>query len=128
MKRLNRLLPQGKWKIVGQQLLPILTYGCELYPTPSEQQRRLANDMYRWTVGAYKGSRGDKVQDLAVVVANKRVRWAASVYGRHQPELREIAEPILREALSKDTVMRWMQGGNRERGEVPELGELRKKE
>jgi len=99
-----------------QQLLPILTYGCELYPTPSEQQRRLANQMYRWTLGVYKGSGADKVQDfvgvsdLGVVMANKRIRWAASVYWRHEPELREKAEPILREVLEDDTEMRWMQG------------------
>jgi len=66
--------------IVVQQLLPILTYGCELYPTPSEQQRRLANEMYRWAIGAYRGSRAEKVQELAevndigVVMVNKRVR------------------------------------------------------
>jgi len=94
--------------MVVQQLLPILTYGCEPYPEPSEQQRRLANGMYGWTVGAYKGSRADKVQalsrlnDIGTVMANKRDRWAASVYGRHLPELREIAEKILREALEED--------------------------
>jgi len=39
-------------------------------------------------------------------MANKRVRWAASVYGRHLPELREIAVPILYEILEEDIIMR----------------------
>jgi len=90
VRRLSRLPPRGKRKIVAQQLLPILTYGCELYPTPSEQQRRLANGIYGWTVGAYKESRADKVQelrglnanDVGIVMANKRIRWAATLYGR----------------------------------------------
>ena len=49
--------------------------------------------MYRWTIGAYKGSRAEKVQELAgvngigVVMMGERVRWAASVYGRALPEL-----------------------------------------
>jgi len=64
IRRLSRLPPRGNRKIVANQLLPILTYGCELYPEPSEQQKRLANEIYRWTVGAYQGSRADKVQEL----------------------------------------------------------------
>ena len=116
VRRLSRLPARGKRSVLTQQLLPILTYGCELYPEPSEQQRRLAYEMYRWTVGAYPGSRMDKVQelvglnDIGVIMRNKRIRWAASVYARHMPELRKIAEPILREDLEEDTELRWMQG------------------
>jgi len=116
VKRLSKLPARGKRTILTQQLLPILTYGCELYPDPSEQQRRLAYELYRWTVGAYPGSRADKVQALVglqgieVIMRNKRIRWAASVYARHLPELRAIAEPILREVLEEDTELRWMQG------------------
>jgi len=61
------------------------------------------------SVGAHKGSRADKVQELCglnevgVVMRNKRYRWAASVYGRHLPELWEIAEPILQEIGDEDT-------------------------
>ena len=44
---------------------------------------------------------------------NKRIPWAASVYARHLPELREIAEPILREAIEHDTELRWRQGGSK---------------
>jgi len=80
-----------------------------LYPDPSEQQCRLAYEMYRWTISAYPGSRKDKVQALVglegieCIMRNKRIRWAASVYGRHLPELRKVAEPILQEALGEDT-------------------------
>lgn len=93
-------------RVPATRLLLILTYGCELYPEPSEQQRRLANEVNRWIVGAYRGSREDKVRELCGVselgylAAAKGRRWAASVYGRHLPELREIAEPMLR----------WMKG------------------
>lgn len=38
------------------------------------------------------------------------MRWAASVYGRHLPELREVAEPILREWIEVDSELRWMEG------------------
>jgi len=114
VRRLSKLPAKGKRTILTQQLLPILTYGCELYPTASEQQRRLANEMYRWTIRAYPGSRADKVQalvglhDIGVIMNNKRTRWAASVYARHEPELRAIAEPILREILG-ETELRWME-------------------
>jgi len=132
VRRLSKLPARGKTAILTQQLLPILTYRCELYPDPSEQQRRLAIDMYRWTVGAYPGSRTDKVQalvglnDVGVIMRNKRIRWAASVYARHLPELRAIAEPILREVLEEDVELRWMQSAEpvRDRGvEVRELDE-----
>ena len=50
------------------------------------------------------------------------------MYGRHLKELREIAEPILRETLRDDTVLRWMQGtGSQEPGTV-EVGELKGEE
>ena len=64
VRRLCTLPAMGERVLVTQQLLPILTYGCELYPVPSEQQRRIVNEMYRWVVGAYRGSRADKVQAL----------------------------------------------------------------
>jgi len=136
VKRLSKLPAKGKRSILTQQLLPILTYGCELYPEPSEQQRRLANEMYRWVVGAYPGSRADKVQvlvglsDVGSIMLRKRIRWAASVYGRHMPELREIAEPILRKALGDEGELRWMGKAGKERRliEVEELVEERVEE
>jgi len=118
VRRLSNLPAKGKRAILTQQLLPILTYGCELYPDPSEQQSRLAYEMCRWTVGAYPGSRRGKVYALVglsgidTIMRNKRIRWAASVYARHIPELKVVAEPILREILEEDTEMRWLQGKN----------------
>jgi len=84
-----------------QQILPILTYDCELYPDPSEQQRRLAAEVQRWVVGAYRGSNRNKVEELAGIaelgslMLCKRIRWAASVYGRGQGLARgeEIGHP-----------------------------------
>ena len=84
----------GKRKIAVQQILPILTYGCELYPEPSEQQHRLAAELQTWVVGAYRGSNAMKVKeltgiaDLPRLMQNKRIRWAATIYGRHMPEKR----------------------------------------
>ena len=69
-----------KRKIAVQQILPILTYGCELYPEPSEQQPRLAAELQRWVVGAYRGSNAMKVggltgiADLRRLMQNKRIR------------------------------------------------------
>jgi len=38
VRRLNRLPAVRKRKMAVQQILPILTYGCELYLELSEQQ------------------------------------------------------------------------------------------
>ena len=106
-----------------QQILPILTYGCELYPEASEQQRRLAMECQRWVVGAYRGSANEKVEfltgisELERLMMCKRIRWAASVYGRHLPELREVAEPILREWMEEDAELKWIEGTRGERRE-----------
>jgi len=101
---------------VVQQTLPVLTYDCELYPEPSEQQRRLAAEIQRWVVGAYRGSNVTKVEglagisDLHIMMQNKQIRWAASVYGRHLPELREKAEQILQTILEEDAELRPLSG------------------
>jgi len=124
VRRLSKLPAGGKRVIATQQLLPILTYGSELYPNPSEQQHRLANEIYRWTIGAYPGSRRDKVQaliglnDIGGIMMSKRYRWAASVYTRNIPELREIAEPILREAVGEEVELRWRTGGERKKRQI----------
>ena len=134
VKRLSKLPARGKRAILTQQLLLILTYGSELYPNPSEQQVPLAYEMYRWTLGAYPGSRKDKVQALIgldgldTIMRNKRIRWAASVYARHLPELREVAELILRDVLEEDTEMRWMRGTDRSREVRLEVRELAEEE
>ena len=124
VKRLGRLSAVGKRKVIIQQILPILTYGCELYPEASEQQRRLASECQRWVVGAYHGSDIEKVESLTGIselgrlMMRKRIRWAASVYGRHIPELRKVAEPILREWIEEDAELRWMEGSKAEPREV----------
>jgi len=85
--------------------------------------------MNRWIVGAYRGSRADKVREiygvseLGYLMASKRIRCAASVYGRHLPELREIAEPILQKVVEEDTELRWMRGVPEEQAQV-EIAEL----
>ena len=112
VRRLNKLTALGKRKIVTQQILPILTYGCELYPEPSKQHSHLAAEIQRWVIGAYRGSNKRKVEELAGIteigrlMLCKRIRWAASVYGRHLPELREVAEPIVREWVEEDAELR----------------------
>jgi len=122
VRRLCKFPAKGKSTRVTQQLIPILTYSCELYPEASEQ-RRITNEMYRWVIGAYPGSRADGVQalcglnDIGVVMQNKRIRWAASVYTRHLPELREIVEPILQVVVEEDVELRWI-GGGRGRVEI----------
>ena len=129
VKRLSKLPARGKRQILTQQLLPILTYGCELYPDPSEQQERLAYEMYRWVVGGYPGSRKDKIhalvglEGIGTIMRNKKIRWAASVYARNLPELRKIAEPILEEVLGDDTELKWMKGRAKSRAQV-EVKEL----
>lgn len=51
-----------------------------------------------------------EVCDLDRAIQNKRVRWAASVYGRALPALRGIAEKVLREYLDSEVELRWMRG------------------
>jgi len=56
------------------------------------------------------------IAELGRLMLCKRIRWAASVYGRHLPELRKIAEPILLEWVEEDAELRWMEGIRGERG------------
>jgi len=80
----------------------------------------------------YQGSSKQKVEDitgiaqLEVMTHRKRVRWAASVYGRHEPELRPIAERILREELGDEVILRFMTGD--EGGSLLEPGKVELKE
>jgi len=112
VRRLTQLNPEGKRKIVVGPLLPTLMYGSELHTTPSEEASRLAGRMARWICMGYKGSSRQKIEDivgitqLEVMTHQKRVRWAASVYSRHEPELRPIAERILREELGDEVVLK----------------------
>jgi len=46
---------------------------------------------------------------------NKMGGVTASVYGRRLPELREVAEPIVREWVEEDAELRWVEGVRGER-------------
>jgi len=125
IRRLTRLPPAEKRKIVVGQLIPILTYGSELHQDPPEEARRLARKLVRWVVLGYKGSNENKIEDLTGIgrleslTRNKRVRWAPSVYARNKLELRPRAERILREELGgeEDVILSWVgDEGGRERG------------
>jgi len=115
IRRLTRLPPEEKRKVVIGKLLPILTYGSELHQHPTEEASRLVRRVARWVAMGYQGSNEDKIEDetgigkLEVLTHRKRVRWAASVYARDEPELRPIAERILREELEReeDVILRW---------------------
>ena len=67
----------------------------------------------------YKGSSRRKVSDivgieaLEVLMSRKRTRWTASVYGRHEPELRPRAERILREEIGPVAELRSLKGETR---------------
>ena len=50
------------------------------------------------------------IGDLGELTRRKRVRWAASVYGRYEPELRTRAERILREELGEEVKLVWRTG------------------
>ena len=118
IRRLTRLPPRAKRQVVAGQLLPLLLYGAELHQHPTESMRRLVREWQRWIVGAWRGSNAQKVSeicgipDIDVMVQNKRIRWAASVYGRALPQLRTIAEPILRGAIDPEIQLRWMGGSS----------------
>ena len=116
IRRLTRLPPEEKRKVVIQQLLPILTYGSELHRNPTEEAVRLARKFSRWVAMGYQGSNENKIEDitgigkLEALTHRKRVRWAASVYARNEPELRPRTERILREELGgeEDVVLTWL--------------------
>ena len=107
VRRLRRLPPSCKKQIVCGQLLPILTYGSECHPKPTEQMVRLSREWSRWVVGAWRGSNAGKVEDLSGIdklegaMRRKKIRWAASVYGRALSALRPIAEKIPRRRSSR---------------------------
>jgi len=94
IKGLTKLPPEAKRKVVIGQLLPTFMYGSELHSELTEQGTRLAATMARWLAMGYKGSSRRKIEDitgieaLEVLTRRKRTRWAASVYGRHEPKLR----------------------------------------
>jgi len=60
--------------------------------------------------------------EALVLASRKRIRWASGVYGRHEPDLRERAELILREELAgaardSEAVVSLREGGAEHLGE-----------
>ena len=115
VRRLTRLPPKAKKAIVCGQLIPVLSYGCEAFEKPNEEMTRLARQWARWVVGAWSSSSIEKVralsrvEDLAELFWKKKVRWAASVYGRYLPILKHRAQEILNDAYHTQNVRwRWM--------------------
>ena len=47
------------------------------------------------------------IAEVGRLMLCERIRWAASVYGRHLPELRKVAEPIVREWIEEDVDLQW---------------------
>ena len=67
-------------------------------------------------VGAWAGSNALKVETLSGIddldewFRKRKIRWAASVYGRYLPALRHIAEKILRQRYEGYNVQfKWME-------------------
>ena len=116
VRRLTRLPPKAKRTIVCGQLIPILCYGCEAFTEPNEEMRRLSRTWSRWIVGAWAGSNSGRVEtlsgvdDLDEIFRKRKIRWAASVYGRYLPALRHIADEILQHRYEGYNVrFNWME-------------------
>ena len=79
VKRLSRLPLREKKKIVLSQILPILTYGCELHHKPTSRDSADAAEYPRWVVGVWRGRRRDRVagiggiSELEELMQRKRV-------------------------------------------------------
>ena len=122
VRRLSRLPPQEKRKVVIGKLLSILTYGSELHTIQSGEGTRLATRMPRWVVMGYQGSSRRKLEQLTGIgqleelTHRKGVRGVASVYARHEPQLLPRAKRILEEDLWTEPKMIWMEGVETGRG------------
>ena len=60
-------------------------YGSGLHYKQSAQGSIFAAECQRWIAGAWRGSSKERIQDIperAQAMEGKRIRWAASVYGR----------------------------------------------
>lgn len=67
-------------------------------------------------MGAWSGSHAGRVEslsgvdDLDTIFEKKKIRWAASVYGRYLPSLKHIAAKILQERYADHNVhFNWME-------------------
>lgn len=114
VRRLTRLPMRAKKQIVCRQLYPILYYGCEAFPQATEEMTRMSREWGRWTVGVWRGSANSIIEDLSGVedlqwVMEKRIRWAASVYGRNVQVLNPIARQVLEPLFEAENVkLNWM--------------------
>ena len=66
-------------------------------------------------MGAWRGSSNTRVEDLSGMeeleraMKKKRIRWTASVYGRHLPILKPIVQPILEELFdTENAIFHWI--------------------
>ena len=62
----------SEWRGEDSGIVTVANTDVRVQTLPGPQRAaaaswQLANEIYRWTVGAYSGSRADKVQDLAGV-------------------------------------------------------------
>ena len=70
---------------------------------------------------AYRGSRGERIEALIGIqqldrqMVVKKVRWAASVYGRHILILRKRADEILAKLMDEGVDLVWMGGETKHR-------------
>ena len=110
VRRLTRLPPRKKKKVVVSQLMAILTYGAEPHSKPSEQGRLLGAEWNRFVTGGWRGSSRERlagIAGIAEVMRNKRIGWAVSIYERGVEELRESAREIFKHCLEENTILRW---------------------
>ncbi|KAF8427074.1 hypothetical protein EV426DRAFT_686742 [Tirmania nivea] len=104
--------------------------GAEESRVDSEER----SSRHRWICGEWKGSARVKIEDITGIpdlrtwMWTKRIRWAASVYRRALPELREIAEGILKEVVEPDAVLHWMSGSGESMGREGCIAELNTEE
>ena len=113
IKRLTRLPPREKNKIVVSQLMAILTYGAELHSQPSKSRKLVGAGWNRFITGGWRRSNREHIAGVAQLEAamrNKRVRLAASIYERGVEELKETARHIVEEWLEEITTLIWLKG------------------
>ena len=109
VRRLTRLPPREKKKIVVSQLLPILMYGCELHNTPTARGEGYAAEWNRFITGACTGSSRGRLSEITGIAQlgeatkGKRIRSAVSACDRGLTELKAVAEKLLRENIEEGT-------------------------
>lgn len=83
----------AKSTIVYGQLIPILCDGWEAFEDANKEITRLGKTWSRWVIGACQGANALMVEAVSGIdnlnewFRNRKIRWAASVCGRHLPAL-----------------------------------------